>query len=124
MSSLLTLVVLGALAWYSFENGMEFFGFLVVLAGILLLFTQKPQSKRIEESDYPYPPGQQPIVIDSGGGGVKGTKEINLKVKRWRDRWGGHPQEYIMLHTGIAVDNLARSVLYIFGLEKDKKKKK
>ena len=116
--NLLMLVVLGALAWFSFESGMEFFGFLVVLAGILLLFTERPQ--QAFSSSAPEGMQGQPIVIESGGSSG-GTREVNLKVKKWKDRWLGHPNEYIFMHIGIGLSNIARSILYIFGIEKDKK---
>jgi len=119
--NLLVLVVLLALAWYSFEAGLTFFAFLVFLAAVLMVFTQQQERQAVH---YAQPqaglaaPGQ-PIVIESPPGHEKA--EVHLKVKKWKDRWIGHPNEYLFYHTGIAVQNIGRSILYLFGIEKDKK---
>ncbi|MEM4255047.1 MAG: hypothetical protein QXR53_01825 [Candidatus Norongarragalinales archaeon] len=114
--NLLMLAVLGVLAWYSFENGLEFFGVLVIIAGVLFLLTGKPE----RSVQHGYSPALQPLVIEDDGT-PGGTKEINMKVKKWKDRWSGHPNEYAFQHVGLALNNIARSFLYILGIEKDKK---
>ncbi len=116
--NLLVLAVLGALAWFSFENGMEFFGALVILAGVLLLFTEKPRGRGYyrEAQDST----GQPVIIDQGGA-PPSKKELRLKVKNWKDRWDDHPNEYVFYHVGLAFNNIGRSLLYILGIEKDEK---
>ncbi len=90
---------------------------LVILAGVLLLFTEKPQERVYREAQGA---GNQPIVIEQGDS-PSGKKELRMKVKNWKDRWDEHPNEYIFYHVGLAFNNIARSILYIFGIEKDEK---
>jgi hypothetical protein len=116
--NLLAIIVLLALAWYSLESGMAFFAFLLVLAVILMFYTQKPESQNAP-AQQSYASGQ-PVIIDSSPSASKG--EVRVKVKSWKDRWDTHPQEYILVHAGMGLSNLMRSVLYMFGIEKDQKK--
>lgn len=120
--NLIALVVLLALAWFAFDAGMTFFAFLMVLGAVLLLFTEGKHGRHSaadgEGGNYGYSgaPGQ-PIVIESPDSPTK--SEVRLKVKKWKDRWNEHPHEYMFEHFGIAVNNIGRSILYMFGMEKD-----
>jgi len=118
--NLLVLVVLLALAWYSFEAGLTFFAFLVFLAVVLMVFTQKQEAQHASVVyAAPQAAAGQQVVVEAPE--ASATGEVRLKVKKWKDRWEGHPNEYLFLHAGYALQNIFRSVLYIFGIEKDKK---
>ena len=117
--NILAIIVLLALAWYSLETGMAFFAFLLFLAVILMLYTQKPARQSAGEAAQTAG-GYQPVVIDSSPGPPK--SEVRMRVKYWKDNWDGHPQEYMLMHAGTALSNVFRSVLYMFGIEKDQPK--
>ncbi len=113
----LMFVVLLALAWYSYDSGLGFFAFLLVIAAVLLAFTQQQEKEAAREEYSAQSAPGQPIVMESGS--TARTGEVRIKVKKWRDRWEQHPQEYTFLHFGFAMNNIARSILYVLGIEKD-----
>jgi len=128
----LIILVLLALAWYSFEVGMQFFAILLVLAAIMVIFTQREENQ--SEQMYVGAPGghggQSPVIMEPEhgktwpqyrGSDLYDTQHIRLQIKpKWKKHWLGKPFHYLFFHAGVALGFVFRSVLYMFGIEKDR----
>ena len=131
--NLVILLVLVSVAWYAFENGMEFFAALLVVGAVLMLFVQKEEKEASEM--YVGAPGHGahgggPVIIEpqhetlwpeKRGSELYNTQHIRLMVKpKWKKEWLGKPYHYMFFHMGVALSFISRSILYILGIEKDK----
>lgn len=83
--SLLLALALAAVGWFLLDSGMEFFGALFIIGGILALFLNQPGSRRPapQQRQAGYP-AQQPVIIRSGR--APPLQNIKLRIK---DTWTG-----------------------------------
>ena len=136
MNNPLILIVLLALAWYSYDAGLEFFAAILVIAAVLMVFVQRQDSESGEMyvgapgyGEHGGAPGQ-PIIIEpkhgktwpeTKGTSLYDTQHIRLQIKpRWKKTWQNKPYHYLFHHAGVSLSFIFRSFLYILGIEKDK----
>lgn len=113
--SLLTALVLLALAFVLMEQGLSFFAFLFFVAAALMLLVPLLQGKSPKAPSKAYGDG---IVVDTQGPEI--PEVIQVKVKR---NWAGNDMfEDNFSYMGEAADTIGRSVKrFVFGKKKKKK---
>lgn len=100
-------LVLVATGWFLMDSGLMFVGFLAFLAAVMLLLTGTPEPSSPPHSA---PPGSGPLYVESTGDTIPKTMHIKIK-KGWKD---DAPFEYAIYHWGQAVDNIGRSIAWLF----------
>ena len=98
---LLVFVILAVLLWIALAAQMEFFAFLLIIAIGLLLYVNRT-NRSGSGASYDYDPHPE--------------EDKNA----WRAKLRRKPQENFFKQLGVAVNNVTKSILYIFGFIKDK----